>query len=234
MINKLDFDMRRFLEQPDVENLVDQLNELSQQLDFAMLKRLHINLIAPEGSGAFRIVDKFQSAAMYGKQVQVVDCQGRKFQSIIAEVMKGFNFGTRTLNFDKALTFNMIEGLMYFLHQKNFRTLLVFKNFYRLWPSEMLTAISCFKKLACKTAIVLHTTNESVVKLTNHRESSIKNIFQRTPRVEVRNLEVDELEKFCLDCGVLNQKVIEDLTDYKPELEVLIANLDDLRTELKK
>jgi hypothetical protein len=231
-INENDFDREKFFEDPDLEVLVPQLGYLSSALDFAIMKRLMVNLVAPSGSGAFRVTAKFEER--FERQVQIVDCLGRTFTSIMVEVMKGFNFGTRTLDFSKANTFNVIQGLIYFLYEKNFRTMLVFENFYRLRQPEMLIALSQLTKLIGKTAIVLHTSPESSIKLSNHRESIIKNAMQNATVCEVRNLEIDELEKYCENCGILNKKVVKDLTEYKPELEVLMRKMDDLRVLLKQ
>jgi hypothetical protein len=232
MINELDFDTKRFLQEPEVTDMLEYLDEFAGHLETIMQHRMIMYLTTSDGSGAFRVIEHLKGK--YKTQVQIEDCRGRKFSDVLVSIMKGFHFGTRTLDLSKALPFNMIQGLLYFLDQKNFRTLLVFKNFHAFRLPEMQEAVSCLSRLKGRAGIVLHLTNDASLKLTNHKDSSLKNFFQTTPHHEVRNLSIPELARFCTQSGILNEKVIKGLTETQPELEVLLNSLASLREELKK
>lgn len=231
MINPKDFDLNVFLLGKPLILKTRDLEILEKELEVASRVRKTFCTIAPPGTGVESFLGPYKDANL--ERVFVSNCNSTTIETIFGDLMIQMEFGHKLVNWYDTPVANIVKALIYYLHETNNRTVLIFNHCDNIKLPQFRDLLLELSKIKGQAGIMFRITPLMKQKITNSSDPALRHHVAQCGKLEIGYPTPEQLILSCHENGIISKSVAEGIVKGTLDFDVVCSRVDTLRSEVK-
>ena len=228
-VNLADFDLDLFLIGKKLVIDSDGLQLFALACERLSKQRTSAFLTAPPGTGVENFLERYRAANP--ECVFLVDCF--RSQGIFGELMLQIGFGHRQINWFDTPVENIVEGLTYFLHKVNNRTVFVFDHCDHLKLPRLAELLSMCAMFNGHAASIFRVTPSYAEKIEKCSDATLRHHVAPLGKLNIDYPTETDLIKACHKNGIISAAVVSTLVQNTLDFDTVASRVQMLRSQVK-
>ncbi len=231
MINPKDFDLNTFILGKPLNLKTKDLEISEKELEISSRVKKCFCLIAPPGTGLESFLRPYKDANP--EQVFICNCQGMTVETIFGDLMMQIGFGHKLVNWYETPVSNIVEALIYFLHETNNRTILIFNHCDNMKLPQFRDLLSAFTRFKGQAGIMFRITPSMGTKIINSSDPALRHHIAQLGKLEIGYPTPEQLLLSCHENGIISRSVAEGIVKDTLDFDVVCSRVETLRSEVR-